>query len=189
MKRLMLLIILISLFMFTGCSNSSIAIIDGEIDVNLQDQTTDTIDIRVYRKIGDDYILNGNTLIDSYNINLVDSTGLTVGNKIGISQNSDNPGTLFAYITAITGNTITLNIPTDIIYSSTNNEAVLFRIENNIGSSDGSVTRVLYSLPNDASIPIDITRLNFKMVTTAHASLNLFGDLPTLTNGLLIRNI
>lgn len=159
---------------------------NGGVPVNIQDQTTRPIDIRMSRVTSDMYTLAEDTVPNTYTITLTNVVGLSVGDKMCLCQDSDNPGTYFGYIISIVGNVLTLNAPIDIVFSN-NNNCVFYTLENNLATSDGSVTPVEYSIVNGASIDIDITRIIIKIICDTAPDLSKFGDLTTLTRGIVFR--
>lgn len=158
----------------------------GALDVAIQDQTTKTVDIRMSRNITGPYTLAEDTVPNTYTITLTDATGLTVNDKIKLIQDHDCPCFYHGYIKSIVGNVLTLNVPFDCAFSD-DNEAKLYEIENNLGTSDGSTTPVIYSLYNPSNVPIDVNRIMIKMVTDTVPNFTEFGDLTALTNGIVLR--
>lgn len=159
---------------------------NGGVPVNVTDQTTRPIDIRMSRTTSEMYTLAEDTTPNTYTVTLTSVVGLSAGDKMCLCQDSDNPGTYYGYIISIAGNVLTLNAPIDIVFSNDNN-CVFYTIENNIATSDGSVTPVEYSVTNIASIDIDITRIILKIVCDTAPDLSHFGDLTTLTRGIVFR--
>lgn len=155
------------------------------IDVYIQDQTSKSFDNVLARANSSPYFLLSDTVIDTYNFTLTSVVGLTVGDEFGLFQDSTKPASFFATITAINGNVVSFNAPLDIIYSNDYN-AVLFVLDKNL-SDDGSTNRVIYSIDNQASVSLDITRILFKIITNTQPDMGTFGDLPQLSNGLVVR--
>lgn len=159
---------------------------NGKLEVAIQDQTTKTIDVRMSRDITGPYTLAEDTVAGAYTITLTDATGLNVNDKISLTQNHNAPCFYRGYIKDITNNVLTVNVPLDCVFSD-DNDAEVYEIENNLGTSNGATTPVIYSVYNPSSVPIDINRLMFKMVTDGIPNFLEFGDLTLLTNGLVIR--
>ena len=57
-----------------------------------------------------------------------------------------------------------------------------------MASASGATTPIVYSVDNNGSIPMDINRVNLKMVTETQPDMGDFGDGTILTNGLLLRH-
>ncbi len=158
----------------------------SEQDVNLQDQTTPAI-IANFNQVQNSTTLAAEALRDTRQITVSDPTGFSIGTYVIVFS----PITVrffVAFATAVVGPLITLDRPLDSTFP--------------IGSFvdgaitdlavDGSVTPQLFGLrglgaPPGINLDVDITRIIMTCVATDPVTLSLFGDLPRLTNGLLMR--
>ncbi len=158
----------------------------SEIDVNIQDQTTEAFFNRMCRALSGPYFLASNTVPDSYDIELVSAAGLLVGDDIGLFQNSSNPSSYFAKIKSISSNTITMDTPMDTVFDMVGNSPVLFELECDL-AVDGSSTRAVFAAINDSDVPIDITRIILHMTDGTSMDDGKFGGIAALTNGCVLR--
>jgi len=159
---------------------------NGALDINVQDQTTKLIDIRLARTLLGPFALAKDTLPNGNTVTLVDASTINVNDKVGIFQDSSNPASYFGYVVSKSTNTLTLNMPFDISFDHTN--AILYTLENNLSSITASATsKKIYQFYNGSETPIGITRLMYKMITATAGELTEFGDITALTNGVLIR--
>lgn len=161
---------------------------NGGLPVNLQDQTTQTIDDKFCRAISASKSLASETVAGGYTIELNDASGLSAGDEIGLFQDSDKPQSYFGKILSISTNTLTMDMPLPIAFrdSSHDNPAQLFEIDCDM-SKDGSSTPIIYSIFNGGSQPIDITRILIQMDTASVPQFDEFGDLTALTKGCVLR--
>jgi len=158
-----------------------------EIDVNLQDQTTPTLILPAIQQLGAD-ALDGVATVDSYTVDVVDSTGMTVGDHFRIINSAGNYY-YWGTILGIATNTITLDNPIDYAYLS-GSEVTWGNINMAV---NGSVTPVHFHLRTGSPsipAPVDITRIIMSMATTDIPDFTEFGDIAGgLTRGLLMRII
>lgn len=154
----------------------------NSVDVNIQDQTTQLVQTRLSQQQGL-YELSIATVINDHTIVVTDATDLSIGDIILIAENGTISKSQFFLIKSIATNTLTVNAPIDVIFTTS---AVVLKVTVNMGV-DGSSTSQIFSLYNGGNIPIDITRIILKMITTTAPDLGKFGDLDTLTNGLVLR--
>ena len=153
-------------------------------DVNVQDQDTATIILPAAEQLGADS-LDGDAAIESYDVTVVDSTGMTIGDHFRII-NSAADRYYFGSILNIVGNVITLDTPVDFLYVS-GSEVTWSNINMAV---DGSVTPVHFHLRTGTpSIPsaVDITRIIMTCETNGVGDLAHFGDILALTRGLVMR--
>ncbi len=158
---------------------------NGGVPVNIQDQTTRPLMVKFNQ------IQNGTTLAQiavkgNYDIEVSDSTGFIPGRHVIIFEPATDNFSFYEAL-AVVANTITLDTPLDFAYGI---GAFVDGAITNL-NQDGSITRQTFGLrgspsPGEISLTADITRLIFKGITTTVASLDLFGDLPKLTRGLVL---
>lgn len=114
--------------------------------------------------------------------NIAVGRGILIAEPVANFQNF-----ILAIITAVNGNTITLDRPSDYTFSS----GSLVRVVNLNLEVDGSVTPMAYNVGPSSSenIEIHIHGIHIIMVTDTAPVFNGFGDLPALTNGIVLRRI
>lgn len=158
---------------------------NGGVPVNIQDQTSRAIDARLCQSVTGPYLLTTNTIPNTYDIPLVDATGLLVGDIVGLFQNSTNPATYFGIVQSINTNTLTVDTPLDMVFD-TLITPVLFEVICNM-AVDGSVTPQIFSLDNDSDIDIDVTRVIIHITDGTVMDDGKFGGINALTNGVVFR--
>lgn len=159
---------------------------NGAMPVNIQDQTTRAFDNRLCMTVtGTPYTLASDAEPNDYDIELVDATGLNVGDTIGLFQNSSNPASYFGVILSIASNTLTMDTPIDNLFD-TDLSPVLFEVACN-ANADGSVSPVIFKMANDANQAIDITRILIHITDEIAMDDSKFGGLTALTRGVVLR--
>jgi len=118
--------------------------------------------------------------IGDVEISVSDATGVIVGDYLGIQEGSRN---YQGKILSILDNTFTMDTPFDFNYST--NSQIISKTPNlNV---DGSIAPVIAKLGPVAGIKWDITRFLGNMVLSSAAGDSLFGNLTSLTKGVVIR--
>lgn len=162
--------------------------VNGGLDVNLQDQTTQPLDF--YFSIPD--LPNFTTLTNTQSIGdttvTLDSvTGFTDGTYVGIFCPSADRFYFGTQLGAPAGNVITLDSPLDFAFIAGDNVAPLNR-ELNV---DGSTTTVIASVQGGgptSTISVDITRLILHVTDATAMDDSKFGGITGgITNGILLR--
>ena len=157
---------------------------NGGLSVNIQDQTTRPFDIPLNQILDDSYTLANTPEINQYDINLTDTTGLTVGDKIAFLEQNGLEQIYFGFIKSITGNTITLNAP--VPFGFTPSLVYIFTFDNQL-NVDGSTTTQVFGLTNNFNQSVDITRIIFKCTDNVEMHDGLFCGIDELTNGIEFR--
>jgi hypothetical protein len=166
-------------------SGEAATVNNGALDVNIQDQTTVAIDDTLCKVVTGPYTLASNTTAGGYTIVLTSATGLTVGDTIGMFQDSTNPRSYFGVIQSIATNTLTMDVPMPIVFTTA--LANLYEVNCDM-AVDGSTTVQEFALQNNASIAVDIVRVMFLIETATSPGFDSeFGDLSALTRGCLLR--
>jgi hypothetical protein len=169
---------------------------NGGLAVNVQDQTSPPIDFFFTQITGPPTTvavevgpLTPTAFI--YDVVVADSTGCSVGDYFGMFNADDplNNRATFGTILAVDAgtDTITLDTPIDFEFQ-VGDTAACFSRDMNV---DGSTTPQIFSVqvgPN-ATQSIDITRFMISMYTSSAANLGLFGNLPKLTYGCVLRRV
>lgn len=152
---------------------------NNSLDVAIQDQYTDLVDYFFCRDIRG-LILSQPMVIDSYTVTVTDASLVTIGNYLCIQENKR------AFQTKIlnkVGNVLTIDTPID--YNFSVNAYISERTP--LMNYNGSVTPGRYILKPIPGVKWDITRILFSMVISSAGSDVLFGNLPALTRGIVLR--
>lgn len=187
----------------TGTDNHNyLAVKDnGSVDVNIQDQVTVPFDFFFVKVQGipttvavEVIPITSTTIL--YTVDVTDASGCSVGDYFGLfnSDSDINNRAYFGEIQAIsigggTGGTdrITLDTPLDFSFQIGDTAACFSRDL----AVDGSSTPQIFSVQvgTGANQSIDITRFMVSMYTDSAVDLGSFGDLASLTNGLVLRRV
>lgn len=160
---------------------------NGGIPVNIQDQTSTPVDLYFLQAIGPPTTLTNTTSINSINI-IVDSVAsISVGNYLGIfSGVSAENRFYFGEVLAVNGNNITLDTPLDFNFSA--GDAVISTTRDlNVDGSTTKQSFIVRGAGTASPLEIDITRLIFQITDNSAMDDGLFGALPSLTNGIVLR--
>jgi len=158
--------------------------LNGAIPVNVQDPTTDTIIIPMAQLLGSS-TLSIEAVIDTYEVTVASSSGMTVGDHFRII-NLVGDRFYLGTILGISVNVITLDNLIDFEYvlgSETTYSNINLAV-------DGSVTPIHFHLRTgnpSTTTQVDITRMIMSAQCDTAVDLNKFGDLPALEKGLLFR--
>lgn len=157
-----------------------LAKLNDSVDVFLQDQTTGIVDYCICKPDQQTTLTVDASAGDTV-LNVVDTTGVDVGNVLTVQKN--------AYITqavvqSTTATTITLNVPLDTSYSI-GDVVVTGSYDMNV---DGSVTTQVFRVKPPLGVKWDITRLLMTINDDATMDDGKFGGLTALTKGILFRS-
>jgi hypothetical protein len=153
-------------------------------DVKLQDQTTDIIDLQLFRFDGSFTLANA-VAVDQTQFDVVAGHGITAGDILCFQE-----GDKFMQAEAlnVAVNTITIDTPFDYPYTiaggcsyGTNNMAV-----------NGSVTPQIFKIsPGNlrSGVAWDITRMLFTIQDDNAMDSTKFGGIAALTNGITLRHM
>lgn len=160
---------------------------DGDVGlaVFIRDQATPTILIP-FNDVTNSTTLAAQATINTKSITLTSVTGFDSGDYVCLDDVADGRYYCGKQVGAPVGNVITLDTPLDFTYPA----GVVVTVGGTNLNVDGSVTPRIFSLrAGDPGVPVigDITRLIFQCITNTAADLSLFGDIPALTNGLVLR--
>ncbi len=160
---------------------------DGGVDVNIQDQTTPVV-IAKFSQRTNDTTLSVTTAIDADTITLTSATGAVAGAYISLFNANANRFSLFTQVGAAAGNVITLDSPMDFAYEA----GTFIDIGTTNMAVDGSSTTQVFGLrgggtPPGVELDFDVTRLIITCLTTTTPTLDQFGNITKLTNGLVCR--
>jgi hypothetical protein len=154
--------------------------------VNLQDQATRPFDIRINEIVSTDYNLSNNATIDSYDINLTSTVGLSVGDSLAILEQNGIPHIYFGEIQSILSNTVTMDSP--IPYKFESGVASVFEFNDDL-NVDGSVNAQVFSVVNVFEVPVDIVRFMFYCTSGTEMDDGRFCEIesPALSRGIVLR--
>lgn len=157
---------------------------NGAIPVNIQDQTSRALDLFFIQS------QNQTTLTDqadpnATSIKLTDTTGFTAGRKIGVFSGSGN----FYFgnqLGAPVAGEISLDTPIDITYAA-GSTVIASEYNMNVDGSGAMQIFQIGPIGVGAGISIDVTRLLVYIQDNSAMDDALFGALPALTKGIVLR--
>jgi hypothetical protein len=160
--------------------------LNGGVPVNIQDQTTKSLDL-YFIKLQSQTTLAADITAEDTTITLTDTTGFVDGCRIGIFS-----GTGFFYfgsqLGAPTGSTIALDTPVDRDFDSALSAVIC--ADSNLNVNGSSITQI-YQIGPIGSGPeqpnIDITKISGYMESTSPMDDAKFGSLTALTKGIVLR--
>ena len=152
---------------------------NGGLAVNIQDQTSEVIDLYAHNDL-EVVTLASNTNIDDTEVTLVAGHSVVVGNLLCFKSS-----TRYTQVKVLTVNvnTITLDTPLDYAYQTTDE---VHRAEHDM-SVDGSVTPVVFHVSPPVGVKWDIVRVLFHIEDGSTMDDGTFGGLPALTKGFVMR--
>jgi len=169
-----------------GNSGEIATVTNGGLDVNIQNHFTPTVIVK-FNKINVKAVLSSAAIVGAYTLIVNSSIGMSIGNYLIVYNALSNRYTTFIVLN-IVSNTITLDSSIDYAYPIGSNVDVGITNMN----VNGSVTPQTFGIRgteigNEVPTTIDITRIIFKCLTSGAVDLNKFGNITTLTRGLLFR--
>ncbi len=160
---------------------------NGGLPVNVQDQTTQPLDLFFSKQDGTETVLAENAFKDSSKIVVSDVSGFTVGERVLLL--SDSLRFYEGTILSIDTDSLFLDTPLDNNFYI-NDDAVPLTIEMNV---NGSVNRQIFKIRGelgtiDIPLEIDITRILIKIICSDPPAFDEFGDIVGgLTKGIVLR--
>lgn len=155
---------------------------NGGLDVNIQDQTTQVIDLYAFLE-GGAFDLAVGVAIDDTQFTAVDASGMTIGDIVCFQEDHYF---MQAIILDINVNLVTIDTPFDFAFTiaggctyGTKNLAV-----------DGSVSPIVARVgPGNLADDVqwDIVRVLFSLTDQTSMDDAKFGGIPALTNGIILR--
>jgi hypothetical protein len=162
---------------------------NGAIPVNIQDQTTQLLDLYFTQAKGAPTSLVEATIFDSSWIRVASVVGVSAGDYIGVfGGDTASPQFYFGEAISISSDTIFLDTPLDFVFDSADNVVCTSR-EMNV---DGSTTRQIFTIQAGgvtSPIEVDLTRLIFTMTSTTSMDDARFGGISALTYGIVLRQV
>jgi len=160
---------------------------DGSLDVNVQDQTTQALDLYFTQVKGSPTTLTADVDIDDNIISVTSADDMLVGDYIGIF--SGGVGRYyFGEIVAINTLDITLDTPLDYAYTSAAATVISNTRDMNVSGTQGSPQIFTITNGGSGSPPIDLNRFLLSMDCGSSPEWTDFGDISDgITNGLVLR--
>lgn len=158
---------------------------NGGIPVNIQDQTSKSLDLDFIQAQGAPTTLAVETAVDDTTIELTSSAGFVDGNIVGLftATGSFYFGT---QIGAPAANVITLDTPLDQVFPAGTTNIIRASNDMTVTGTLGA-PQIFQIGPIGAAIEIDIVRVNGYIQAATAMDLSDFGDLAALTNGIVFR--
>ena len=162
--------------------------VGSSVDVFVQDQTTPNFYLFFNQAKTTPTTLTSAVAIGDNSFVVASATGWAVGDYAGVFYGAENRY-FFANVLAVSGTTITVNIPFDYAFP-----VGAFAIPTNKNLAvDGSVTPQVFSLRGagtGSDLTVDVTRIMIRMVTDGAPDLTKLGDIVGgVTNGVVIRRV
>jgi len=197
MKKLFLFIIFIlfnTIIFASGVAPSAVqiknsdneiaGINNGGLDTNVQDQTTDALDL-YFLKQKAITTLSADAVIDANTIQVTSATGFTVGDYVGIfATGVAEDRFYFAEILTVVSTTLTLDTPLDFAFGS---GSIIVSQTRDL-DVNGASTSQTYQITVGGNLSLEITRLIFAITTSSAVDLDKFGNIGGgLTKGIVLR--
>ena len=152
----------------------------GNLEVAIQDQFSSIVDLYIHEHIGSPITLTSPTAIDGTDLNVQAGHGAVAGNLICIKENARF---YQGEVLSTTATTIALDTPLDYAFSA---GAICTATTKQMAVDGSSATKVFHAKPG-AGVKWDITRMLFFLEGTAAMDNGKFGDIASLTNGIVVR--
>lgn len=154
----------------------------GALDVTLSDTNFDIVNTFFSRPAGIPTTLASNSAVGATSLNLVSAAGVFVGHQLNVYDGVDEK--VFPTVKSIAGNVVTLDKPLDNAYSVGDTVEDIIVNMNLIGTLASPQSFKVKPLIGEE---IDITRILIEMTHGGAGDNGLFGDLPELSNGVVLR--
>lgn len=181
MKLLTVLTVLISCLVLTGCSNSSIAIVDEPLNIEKQDQFTQNLDLLLTRNIGNFTLLHNLELGDK----IMNITTTVIPESDQLLGFKDIDGNLFTLsrisnVTSLGGNNYNIQLLEGVEYNYTIEDSRSIRSSNM--AVDGRTNPIIFQITPvglDINVEWDLTRL---ICVSSGDGVGASNDIPDLTS-------
>lgn len=153
---------------------------NGALAVNIQDQTSDAVDLYLFQELGT-FTLSANTTVGNKIISVNGGHNIQVEELLHFSE-----GNNFSQFTvlAVNVNNITLDSPIDKVYTT----ATTYHNGTKNLAVDGSITPAIFNLSPPTNLQWDITRINIVITDNLDMDFQKFGGDSTLINGCVFRS-
>jgi hypothetical protein len=155
------------------------------LDVNVQDQTTRSLDLRFIQALAPPTTLSVAAVVEDTSITVTSTVGFIDTITVGIFTPDGN----FYFgqqIGAVAGNVVSLDTPIDVAYPI---GSTVLPASHHL-NIDGSVTTQIFQVGpvgGETNIDIDITRIMGYIQTGSVMDDSLFGNIAALTYGVVLR--
>lgn len=151
-----------------------------EVDVHIQDQTSPIVEAYMVIYVRT-LILANPTVIDSYDVVVADASLVTVGNVVTLQNKQRGfQGKVLSKV----GNILTLDSPFDYVFPI---EGTAIREGKTSLNVNGSVTPITVIFKPTTGVMWDIYSIALSIVDNTAMDDSLFGGLPSLTKGIVLR--
>jgi len=158
--------------------------INSAMPINIQDQTTNSINIKINRILDDTIALASSPTIDTYDITLTADHGVIAGNHIALLEQNEQAELFFGEVLSIATNVLTMDSPLSYAFTPANTTA--FKYSHDL-VVDGSTTPIIFNVINFFTDSVDITRCMFHITDGSTMDDALFGSITRLTRGVVLR--
>jgi hypothetical protein len=160
---------------------------DGNVEVEVQDQTTPPVDAYFSQSISNFTLAVDATIstvsVLNYSFTAAPGHGIIISDEI-LLLDTANSRVLQAFIVNVVGDVITIDRPIDHAFPVATTLGRIITCEMAVAGSLASPQ--IFSI-RAGIIPTDLTRFIIGMLGTSTMDDGLFGDIPALTNGLVFR--
>jgi len=157
--------------------------IKDEMDVNVQDQVTKSLSLRMSRILAT-LTLAVDAIVGSRTVTMTAGHGLTAGDRIIMIETLDYcPSLFYASVISVATNVITLDT---LVTNAFTTSAIVYQYDPEL-NLDGSTTPIVVSLENPFECAVDITRFIFHITDGTAMDDGTFGGLSALTYGVAMR--
>jgi len=161
---------------------------DGfDLDMNLQDQTTPTVDTYFLQSISNFTVATDTPVstvsVLEYDFDATSGHGITAGNEILLLDIAGDRS-MYAVVMGVATDTITLDRPLDNSFPAA---TTLGRIVSREMAVNGAVTPQIFTVRGGALQSHDITRMFITMLDDSAMDDGKFGGISALTRGLVLR--
>lgn len=171
----------------TGTDADDAYVTNNGLDVNVQDQSTVTVDSRMLQASGSPFTLNASTTAGATTFVTTAATGLVAGDAIFMAEGNRSYIGEVSVATGGAPDTVTVRVPIPVVFTAA--AYVTKVLADMAGSSTGTIASPdTFLVSNGGTIAIDVTRILIKMVTATAPVFTDFGDIAGgLTNGCVLR--
>jgi len=155
---------------------------NGNLEVAIQDQFSETIDLFLTRFLNN-VTLAQDVVVDSYNFLALAGHNISVNNFVCFKENKSF---LQVRVTGVNGNNISIDSPFDFAYST---DAYVCNSDRNLNVVGSDVNPVVFRVTpvNLNNVSWDINWVMFHMMDNVVMDDDTFGGIPKLSNGVVVR--
>lgn len=157
---------------------------NGGIPVNVQDQTTRAVDIRMNQILDDTITLAAQPSVDSYDVTLTTGHGVIIGDSLALLEQNGMAQILFGDVLNVVGDVITLDTPVPWAFTVATTSVFTYSDDMTV---DGSTTTQVFGITNFFAEAIDVVRLIFHATDGTVMDDSKFAGGTALTRGVVLR--